>query len=164
MCQLDINYKPHFLVSSDEEEQLQFTKWFSMKNLTLWFGKKMRCHNRLLVWFWHQIWIERALNLSRLKSTMLIRGTIVKKHSSWPLRYVIFVLLCSTYTQYCLISTTVNVLVLVVLIFPQNFSTNGPYVVLNFCKVSDTMVLFFAKKSYTSGFLIFWKISNSTST
>ena len=38
-----------------------------------------------------------------------------------------------------------------VLIFSQNFSTNGPYVVLNFCKVSDDMVLFFAKKSYTAG-------------
>ena len=44
-----------------------------------------------------------------------------------------------------------NVLVLVVLIFSQNFSTNGPYVVLNFCKVSDTMVLFYAKNSYTAG-------------
>jgi hypothetical protein len=45
----------------------------------------------------------------------------------------------------------VNFLVLVVLIFSQNFSTNGPYVVLDFCKVSDTKVLFFAKKSYTAG-------------
>ena len=55
-----------------------------------------------------------------------------------------------TYTQYGYIRTMVNVLVLVVLIFSQNFSTNGPYVVLNFCKFSDTMVL------------IFWKNFNST--
>ena len=55
------------------------------------------------------------------------------------------------YTQYCLISTTVIFLVLVVLIFSQNFSTNGPYVVLNFCNVSDTVVLFFERKSYTDG-------------
>jgi hypothetical protein len=48
-------------------------------------------------------------------------------------------------------STTVNFLVLVVLIFSQNFCTNGPFVVLSFCKVSDTMVLIFAKKSYTAG-------------
>ena len=41
---------------------------------------------------------------------------------------------------------TVNVSVLVVLIFSQNFSTNGPYVVLNFCKFSDYMVLIFEKK------------------
>ena len=54
------------------------------------------------------------------------------------------------YTQYGLISTTVNSLVLVVLKFPQNFSTNGPYVVLNFCKFSDYMVLIFEKKSYTA--------------
>ena len=47
------------------------------------------------------------------------------------------------YTQYGYIRTTVNVSVLVVLIFSQNFSTNGPYVVLNFCKFSDTMVLIF---------------------
>ena len=40
------------------------------------------------------------------------------------------------YTQSGLISTTVIFLVLVVLIFSQNFSTNGPYVVLNFCKLS----------------------------
>ena len=40
-----------------------------------------------------------------------------------------------------------------VLIFSQNFSTNGPcpYVVHNFCKGSDTLVLYFAKKSYTAG-------------
>ena len=43
------------------------------------------------------------------------------------------------YTQSGLISTTVNVSVLVVLIFSQNFGTNGPYVVLNFCKFSDTV-------------------------
>ena len=49
----------------------------------------------------------------------------------------------SIYTQSGLISTTVNVSVLVVLIFSQNFSTNGAYVVLNFCKFSDTMVLIF---------------------
>ena len=40
---------------------------------------------------------------------------------------------------------------MVVLIFSQNFSTNGPYLVLKFLQVSDTMVLFFAKKSYTTG-------------
>ena len=39
-----------------------------------------------------------------------------------------------TYTEYHLISTTVKFLVLVVLMFSQNLSTNGPYVVLNFCK------------------------------
>ena len=49
------------------------------------------------------------------------------------------------YTQSGLISTTANVSVLVVLIFSQNFSTNGPYVVLNFCKFSDTWSLFFEK-------------------
>ena len=56
-----------------------------------------------------------------------------------------------SYTQYCLASTKVIILVLVVLIFSQNFSTNGPYVVLNFCKGSDSLVLYFAKKSYTAG-------------
>ena len=50
------------------------------------------------------------------------------------------------YTQYGYIRTTVNVSVLVVLTFSQNFSTNGPYVVLNFCKFSDYMVLIFEKK------------------
>ena len=54
------------------------------------------------------------------------------------------------YTHYGFIRTTVNVSVLVVLIFSQNFSTNGPYVVLNFCKFSDYMVLNFEKKSYTA--------------
>ena len=49
-------------------------------------------------------------------------------------------LLSYRYTQYWLISTTVNVSVLAVLIFSQNFSTNVPYVVLNFLKFSDTMV------------------------
>ena len=39
----------------------------------------------------------------------------------------------------------VNVSVLVVLIFSQNFNTNGPYVVLNFCKFSVYMVLIFEK-------------------
>ena len=63
----------------------------------------------------------------------------------------------NSYTKKCIVhailplSTTVNVLVLVVLIFSQNFSTNGPYVVLNFCKVFDTIMLLFAKKSYTAG-------------
>ena len=57
------------------------------------------------------------------------------------------------YTQYGYIRTTVNVSVLVVLIFSQNFSTNGPYVVLNFCKFSDYMVLIFEKKSYTTCYL-----------
>ena len=47
------------------------------------------------------------------------------------------------YTQYGLISTTVNFLVLVV--FPQTFSTNGPYVLLNFCKLFDIMVLILKK-------------------
>ena len=54
------------------------------------------------------------------------------------------------YTHYGYIRTTVNVSVLVVLIFSQNFSTNGPYVVLNFCKFSDYMVLIFEKKSHTA--------------
>ena len=54
------------------------------------------------------------------------------------------------YTQYGYIRTTVNVSVLVVLIFSQNFSTNGPYVVLIFCKFSDYMVLIFEKKSHTA--------------
>ena len=49
------------------------------------------------------------------------------------------------YTHYGYIRTTVNIPVLVVLIFSQNFSTNGPYVVLNFCKVSDYIVLIFEK-------------------
>ena len=35
--------------------------------------------------------------------------------------------------------------------FSKNLSSNGPCVVLNFCKVSDTLVLFFEKQSYTSG-------------
>ena len=30
-----------------------------------------------------------------------------------------------------------------VLIFSQNFTSNGPYVVLNFCEFSDTMVVIF---------------------
>ena len=55
-----------------------------------------------------------------------------------------------TYTHYGYIRTTVNVSVLVVLIFSQNFSTNGPCVVLNFCKFSNYTVLFFEKKSYTA--------------
>ena len=42
------------------------------------------------------------------------------------------------YRQYHLIRTTVNFLVVMVLTFSQNFSSNGPYVVLNFCKFSDT--------------------------
>ena len=50
-----------------------------------------------------------------------------------------------------------------VLIFSQNSSSNGPYVVLNFCKLFGIIVLIFAKSSYTSGFLIFWKVSISTS-
>ena len=54
------------------------------------------------------------------------------------------------YTPYGYIRTTVNVSVLVVLIFSQNFSTNGPYMVLNFCKFSDHMVPIFEKKSYTA--------------
>ena len=54
------------------------------------------------------------------------------------------------YTHYGYIRTTVKVSVLVVLIFSQNFSTNGPYVVLIFCKFSDYMVLIFEKKSYTA--------------
>ena len=42
------------------------------------------------------------------------------------------------YTQYLLIRTTVNFLVVMVLIFSQNFSSNGPYLVLDFCEFSDT--------------------------
>ena len=30
-----------------------------------------------------------------------------------------------------------------VLLFSQNFTSNGPYVVLNFCEFSDTMVVIF---------------------
>ena len=47
------------------------------------------------------------------------------------------------YTQYHLIRTTVNFLLVMVLIFSQNFTSNGPYVVLNFCEFSDTTVLIF---------------------
>ena len=47
------------------------------------------------------------------------------------------------YTQYHLIRTTVNFLLVMVLIFSQNFTSNGPYVVLNFCEFSDTMVVIF---------------------
>ena len=46
-------------------------------------------------------------------------------------------------TQYHLIRTTVNFLLVMVLIFSQNFTSNGPYVVLNFCEFSDTTVLIF---------------------
>ena len=49
------------------------------------------------------------------------------------------------YTQYGYIRTTVNVSVLVVLTFSQNFSTNGPYVVLIFCKFSDMAMREFVK-------------------
>ena len=52
-----------------------------------------------------------------------------------------------TYTQHHLIRTTVNFLLVMVLIFSQNFTSNGPYVVLNFCEFSDTMVLIFWKMS-----------------
>ena len=38
-----------------------------------------------------------------------------------------------------------------VLIFSQNFTSNGPYVVLNFCEFSDTIVLIFWN------FNIFWQ-------
>ena len=51
------------------------------------------------------------------------------------------------YTQYHLIRTTVNFLLVIVLIFSQNFTSNGPYVVLNFCEFSGTMVLIFWKMS-----------------
>ena len=51
-------------------------------------------------------------------------------------------MLPAIYTQSGLISTTVNVSVLVVLIFSQN-STNEAFVVLNFCKFADTMVLIY---------------------
>ena len=64
--------------------------------------------------------------------------------------YGLFDQLLSTYTHYGYIRTTVKVSVLVVLIFSQNFSTNGPYVVLIFCKFSDYMVLIFEKKSHTA--------------
>ena len=39
--------------------------------------------------------------------------------------------------QYCLISTTVKILVLIVPIFSKNFSTNGPYVFLNFANLGE---------------------------
>jgi len=48
--------------------------------------------------------------------------------------FLLYVLV-QLYMQYHLISTTVKILVLVVLMFFHNFSTNGPYVVLNFCKL-----------------------------
>ena len=54
------------------------------------------------------------------------------------------------YTHYGYIRTTVNISVVGVLTFSQNFSTNGPYVVLIFFKFSDYMVLIFEKKSYTA--------------
>ena len=38
----------------------------------------------------------------------------------------------ATYTQYHLIRTTVDFLLVMVLIFSKNFTSNGPYVVLNF--------------------------------
>ena len=69
------------------------------------------------------------------------------KHRTFPDRHTIDALannslqdtmLPAIYTQSGLISTTVNVSVLVVLIFSPNFITNGAYVVLNFCKFSDT--------------------------
>ena len=41
------------------------------------------------------------------------------------------------YRQYHLIRTTVNFLVVTVLIFSQNFSSISPYVVLDFCGFSD---------------------------
>ena len=47
--------------------------------------------------------------------------------------------------QYGLIRTTVIFLALMVLIFSQNFSSNGPYVVLNLCKLFDIIILFFQK-------------------
>ena len=64
----------------------------------------------------------------------------------WTFFYFIFFM----YTHYGYIRTMVNVSVLVVLIFSQNFSTNGPYVVLIFCKFSDYMVLIFEKTSHTA--------------
>ena len=64
----------------------------------------------------------------------------------------------NTYTQSGLISTTVNVSVLVVLIFSQNFSTNGAYVVLNFCKFFDIMVLILQKILTLMDSLFFEKI------
>ena len=38
--------------------------------------------------------------------------------------------------------------------FFQNFSTNGPNVVFNFYKLSHSMVLIFAKKSYTAYYVL----------
>ena len=73
------------------------------------------------------------------------------KHRTFPDRHTIDALannslqdtmLPAIYTQSGLISTTVNVSVLVVLIFSQN-STNEAFVVLNFCKFDDTMVLIY---------------------
>ena len=54
-------------------------------------------------------------------------------------------------TQYHLIRTTVNFLLVMVLVFSQNFTSNGPFVVLNFCEFSDTTVLTFRN------FNIFWQ-------
>jgi hypothetical protein len=51
------------------------------------------------------------------------------------------------YTQSGLISNTVNVSVLVVRIFSQNFRTNGAYVVLNVCKFADPYFLNFLNKA-----------------
>ena len=63
-----------------------------------------------------------------------------------------------SYTKYGLISTTVKFLVLVVLIFSQSFSTNGPYVVPNFCKFFDIMVLILQKILTLLDSLFFEKI------
>ena len=54
-------------------------------------------------------WPSETLNISIFKS-----GTI------------------TNYTQYHLIRTTVDILLVMVLIFSKNFTSNGPYVVLNF--------------------------------
>ena len=57
----------------------------------------------------------------------------VKLHSTFY-----FITSKAVYTQYHLIRTTVNFLVVMILTFSQNFSSNGPYVVLNFCEFSNT--------------------------
>ena len=76
-----------------------------------------------------KVWIcqKNKLKLFRLLSTYIQYAKFWK----------FFVKLIVAYPQYHLIRTTVNFLVVMVLIFSQNFSSNGPYVVVNFCNFSD---------------------------
>ena len=98
-------------------------------------------HNHSIVCKNH---IKHSWDLHSCTFTSLLIGIFdcLKKNSKFKFAW--------TYTHYGYIRTTVKVSVLVVLIFSQNFSTNGPYVVLIFCKFSDYMVLIFEKKSHTA--------------